>query len=95
LAFGLDHGYRSGYELVGSKGRISVDRAFTPPASHPPVLRVERGGGVEEIVLSPGDQVAATVAAFATAVRSGLSPDEAVCLRQAQLLGDIREHGGW
>ncbi|MER6016645.1 Gfo/Idh/MocA family protein [Streptomyces anulatus] len=90
LAFGLDRGYRSRYELTGSKGRIVVDRAFTPPADHRPAIRLERSGGAEEISLEAHDQVAATVAAFADAARTGASPDEATTLRQAVLLDDIR-----
>ncbi|MFF3333579.1 Gfo/Idh/MocA family protein [Streptomyces sp. NPDC002888] len=91
LSFGLDHGYRSSYEIWGSQGRITVDRAFTPPADHRPRIRVERRGGVEELTLRPDDQVAATVRAFAAAVRGAVAPDP-VCLRQARLLHELREH---
>ncbi len=89
LTFGLEHTYRSTYELVGSEGRISVDRAFTPPADHVPVLRLERGGGTEEIRLPCDDQVANALASFAAAVRTGSVPDED-SLRQALLLDAIR-----
>ncbi|MFE6984862.1 Gfo/Idh/MocA family protein [Streptomyces griseus] len=90
LAFGLDHCYRSRYELTGAKGRVVVDRAFTPPADHQPVILIERAGGTEEITLEAHDQVAATVTAFAEASRAGASPDEATTVRQAALLDDIR-----
>ncbi|MFF1560786.1 Gfo/Idh/MocA family protein [Streptomyces sp. NPDC058279] len=89
LAFGLDHGYRSAYEITGTEGRITVDRAFTPPAGHPPQVRLERRTGVEEIRLDPDDQVLNTVTAFAAAVRTGALPDGAI-LRQAELLDAIR-----
>ncbi|MBO0913750.1 Gfo/Idh/MocA family oxidoreductase [Streptomyces laculatispora] len=90
LTFGLDHGYRSAYEIWGSQGRITVERAFTPPADHRPLVRIERRGGVEEVSLSPDDQVAATVRAFASAVRDRSATDPA-CLRQAELLHELRE----
>ncbi|MEU3301203.1 Gfo/Idh/MocA family oxidoreductase [Streptomyces sp. NPDC006678] len=90
LTFGLDHGYRSAYEIWGSEGRITVERAFTPPADHRPLVRIERRGGVEEITLSPDDQVTATLRAFTAAVRDGAAPDP-VCLRQAELLHELRE----
>ncbi|MER5494704.1 Gfo/Idh/MocA family oxidoreductase [Streptomyces sp. NPDC002490] len=90
LTFGLDHGYRSAYEIWGSRGRITVERAFTPPADHQPLIRVECPGGVEEISLHPEDQVAATLRAFAAAVHDGAVPDP-VCLRQAELLHELRE----
>lgn len=36
LTFGIGHAYHSGYELRGSEGRITVDRAFTPPPTTGP-----------------------------------------------------------
>ncbi|MET9608688.1 Gfo/Idh/MocA family oxidoreductase [Streptomyces sp. NPDC006512] len=88
LSFGLDHGYRSAYEITGSEGRVTVERAFTPPAGHPPTVRLERRTGVEEIGLAPDDQVLRTVAAFAADVRAAAGP-EASLLRQAELLDRI------
>lgn len=91
LSFGLDHGYRSAYELWGSEGRMSVERAFTPAADHTPCIRVERGTGTEEIRLSPDDQVARSVRAFVDSVRVGAAPDQA-SLHQAALLHAVRRH---
>lgn len=93
LTFGMDHSYRSRYELHGSLGRVSLDAAYTPRADHSPRLVVETGAGVEESVLEPDDQVANTVAAFAEAVRSG-RPPEAVSRVQAELLASVRESAG-
>ncbi|WP_434598885.1 Gfo/Idh/MocA family protein [Streptomyces sp. A5-4] len=90
LTFGLDHGYRSAYELVGSRGRISVDRAFTPPADHRPVLRIESPTGQREITLEAHDQVGATVLAFASAVRAREVPAVRDSLCTAGLLDRIR-----
>ncbi|WP_037647238.1 Gfo/Idh/MocA family protein [Streptomyces flavidovirens] len=92
LAFGMDHGYRSSYELWGSAGRITLERAFTPPPDHRPVIRLKRGGRAEEIVLEPADQVSRTVRAFAAACRAGLAgaPDAQACMEQAELLDGIR-----
>ena len=89
LSFGLDHAYRSSYEICGSTGRIVVDQAFTPPAGRRPVLRLERLAATEEIILPAADQVAATLAAFALATRAG-SPATDISLRQAALLEGIR-----
>lgn len=89
LAFGLDHGYRSAYEITGSEGRITLDRAFTPPAGHVPRVLLERRTGTEEIALAPDDQVLRTVSAFAAAVRTAAAPDGASS-RQAELLDAIR-----
>ncbi|MFD3976295.1 Gfo/Idh/MocA family protein [Streptomyces cyaneofuscatus] len=91
LSFGLDHGYRSLYELVGSHGRITLDHAFTPPAGHVPVVRLENGDGTRELTLPAHDQVAAAVRAFAAAARAGTVPDSPTIRRQAELLADIRQ----
>lgn len=95
VSFGMDHAYRSSYELWGSEGRIGVDRAYTPPADHVPVIRLDRRTGTEEIRLDPDDQVGNTVAAFVDSVRSGTGPayDRAVPLRQAELLDAVRLAG--
>jgi NDP-hexose-3-ketoreductase len=89
LTFGLEHAYRSRYMLWGSTGRITVDHAFTPPAGHVPVLRLERRSATEEIRLEPDDQVANAVSAFVAAVRAGASPASAATIRQAELLDQI------
>ncbi|CAL9618808.1 dTDP-3,4-didehydro-2,6-dideoxy-alpha-D-glucose 3-reductase [Streptomyces sp. enrichment culture] len=89
LAFGLDHAYRCGYELWGSEGTLTVDRVFTPPADHHPEIRLRRGAETRTLRLPAQDQVTATVAAFARAVRTGATPDD-TSLRQAHLLEAIR-----
>ncbi|MEU5050609.1 Gfo/Idh/MocA family oxidoreductase [Streptomyces sp. NPDC021096] len=97
LTFGMAHAYRSVYELWGSHGRLTVERAFTPPADARPVVRLETAGAVRELPAGgPHDQVAATVAAFARAVREGGVPDgqTAAVLRQAALLEEIRAAAG-
>ncbi|MCX4957483.1 Gfo/Idh/MocA family protein [Streptomyces virginiae] len=90
LAFGMRHAYRNSYTLWGSEGRITVDRVFTPPADHRPVVRLERAGGSEEFVLEAADQATATLRAFAHAVRTGHHVDTDAPLRQALLLDAIR-----
>ncbi|MEU8589990.1 Gfo/Idh/MocA family oxidoreductase [Streptomyces sp. NPDC048664] len=90
LTFGMDNAYVSRYELWGSAGRITVDRAFTAPADFVPVLELHRNGCREEIRQDPHDQVAATIKAFVASVRAGASPRNAV-VRQAGLLDEVRE----
>lgn len=94
LTFGLENAYQSSYTLCGSTGRITVSRAFTPPADHVPVLTLEDRGGAREIRLEPDDQVANTVRAFVSAARAGQSPAVDVTLRQAEILDEIRDLAG-
>lgn len=89
LDFGLDHGYRSAYAISGSMGRITVDRAFTPPADLRPSVHLERGRTVRDLTLAPADQVTAAITAFATAVRHGTCAGRAESLRQSELLDEL------
>ncbi|ASW57604.1 Gfo/Idh/MocA family protein [Plantactinospora sp. KBS50] len=93
LAFGMEHAYRCEYEVWGSAGRLRLDRAFTPPADHKPVLRIERGGEVQERLLAPDDHFEAALRAFADAVRTGTDSglQGAAVLRQAALVQRVRD----
>ncbi|MGW7416042.1 Gfo/Idh/MocA family protein [Streptomyces sp. NPDC054863] len=96
LTFGMAHAYRSRYELCGSEGRITVDRAFTPPADHAPRLLLENASGSETVTLPAENQVAAALTAFAAAVRGDRTADDtADLLAQAHLLAGIRRVAGW
>lgn len=91
ITFGMEHSYRSAYELWGSAGRIIVERAYAPPANELPTIRIERPTGTEELILEPDDQVRNAVHAFAHAIRdrpSAQSPERSLTL--ARLLADIK-----
>ncbi|MFF9011389.1 Gfo/Idh/MocA family protein [Streptomyces sp. NPDC014870] len=93
LLFGMEHAYGSEYELWGSEGRLWLDRAFTPAADHEPVVRIQRGSVVEEVVLPAEDQVATTLRAWVAAVREQ-RPADPLTLRQARLLDEVRHAAG-
>ncbi|GAA3453641.1 Gfo/Idh/MocA family protein [Dactylosporangium matsuzakiense] len=95
--FGFQHAYGSRYTLWGSAGRIVVDRAFTPQATWPPVLRIERQDHVEELTLPPAHQFLGAVASFAAAALAGRTarhPAEqaglASMVRTAELVDAVR-----
>jgi NDP-hexose-3-ketoreductase len=97
--FGFEHSYASHYQLWGSAGRLFLDRAFTPPAAHQPVLRIDEQNHAEELVLPAAHQFARSAAAFADAVRAnwaGADPADsanigtAAVLRTAELVDAIR-----
>ncbi|MEU5878746.1 Gfo/Idh/MocA family oxidoreductase [Spirillospora sp. NPDC047279] len=92
LTWGAERSYRSRYELWGSTGRIEVPWAFTPPAAHRPVIRIERQDHVEELTLPAQDHFAAAVDAFVARVRDGVPSvleGEAV-LSHARLVDQVR-----
>lgn len=91
ITFGMEHSYRSAYELWGSTGRIIVERAYAPPANEPQVIRLELDSGTEDLVLKPDDQVRNAIHAFIRAIRdrpSAQTPDRSLTL--ARLLADIK-----
>ncbi|SFS82606.1 Predicted dehydrogenase [Saccharopolyspora flava] len=75
LEFGFQHSYRSRYALWGDAAQLSLERAFTPPAEHRPLLRVEEQDHAEEFVLDAAHQFRESFASFATAVREGPSAE--------------------
>ncbi|MFC5186383.1 Gfo/Idh/MocA family protein [Actinomadura harenae] len=69
LTFGFRHAYRSRYEVWGSRGRIILDRAFTPPSTWQPVLHLEQQDREERLALSPANHYQAALECFVRAVR--------------------------
>jgi predicted dehydrogenase len=54
LAFGFDNFYQCNYQIWGSKGKITVNRAFTPKPDQIPTLTIETSDKTEIIEL-PAD----------------------------------------
>lgn len=87
LRFGMENSYQAEYALIGEAGRIELTRAFTPPADHRPVVRVDGPDGIREVTLPADDQFANVVGAFVRAVRSGSDP-----AGQAAHAAEVIEH---
>lgn len=90
LDWGMEHSYRSGYELHGSTGLLRLDHVFTTPAGHDPVVRIEHSGAVESVRLAADDQYTAAVAAFLRDVAAGRTGGTAAGVEQAALVDAIR-----
>ena len=92
LSFSFRSSYRSMYAVWGSEGRIVLQRAFTPPPTFKPTVRVERPGGVEDIALPADDQFANLVRAFARSAlhRADFAPHGETLLRHMALVEEIR-----
>jgi predicted dehydrogenase len=72
LAFGFNNFYRSQYSVWGTRGLLTLPRAFAIPPTLAPTLRLERQDFFEEQVLQPCDPFASELAVFC----SGLSDPE-------------------
>ena len=49
LSFGFDNYYQCNYEIWGSKGKITVQKAFTPRANDEPSVFLEQNNLIKEI----------------------------------------------
>lgn len=49
IVFGFDHYYQCSYEIWGSKGKITAERAYTPAADFQPVIHLEQQGVSEKM----------------------------------------------
>lgn len=69
VAFGFNNYYQCSYELWGSSGKITVERAFTPPLDLSPVVTVESNGNSEKFELPPDDQFKNILLEFSRSLR--------------------------
>jgi NDP-hexose-3-ketoreductase len=90
-SFGFTHNYRSDYELWGSKGRLRLDRAYTPPAAWQPVLDLHWQDREERRGLPADDQVGNAVAHFVACVRGTTAFRYRDIVHQAALVEQVRE----
>lgn len=93
LSFGFGLSYVSAYSVWGSAGRLTVERAFTPPPTFAPTVRLERQDTVHRTTLPVDDQFANLVRAFGEAVRdkADVTGPGAALVRQARLVDRIRD----
>lgn len=54
IAFGFDQFYQNRYEIWGTKGKLLVERAFTPKPDFPPLIILETQNERQEII-APAD----------------------------------------
>jgi NDP-hexose-3-ketoreductase len=92
VSFSLSSAYSSAYTLIGDEGRLTVRRAFTPPADLAPVVELEDRNGIRELTLSPDDQYTNLMRSCLDSMRSGadFAPHAAELLAQARLVERIR-----
>ncbi len=97
LSFSFQSSYRSMYAIWGSEGRMSLQRAYTPPRTFQPTLRVTRQSGVEDISLPVDDQFANLVRAFTRSVqgKEAFLPYGETLLRHMGLIEEIQNRAQW
>ncbi|MFG2096165.1 Gfo/Idh/MocA family protein [Streptomyces sp. NPDC048612] len=91
VRFGMEHHYRSWYEIQGSAGTLAVDHVYTTAPPHRPVLRLSVGTEHSEITVEPEDHFTSMLTSFRDAVRGSELPLlEEESLAQARLLDEVR-----
>jgi predicted dehydrogenase len=96
IRFGMEHHYRSWYEIQGSRGTLAVDHVYTTAPGHAPVIRVGVGTEHREITVPAEDHFEAVWRFFAAAVRGaeaehrGLRLLSAESVAQAGLVDAVR-----
>ena len=91
LGFGFDHFYQCNYEIWGSKGKITADRAFTPKPDYRPLIIVEKQGERQEYHMDSDNHFVGSIREFHRAITEG--DGEVHCrqiLLQSRTLEDIR-----
>ncbi len=92
IAFGFDNFYQAGYQIWGSKGKITVDRAFTPKADFSPTIIVEKQGERHEYHKRPDNHFLGSIAEFHRAISHGNHEKHyRQVLAQSKALDDIRK----
>ncbi|MGW7103656.1 Gfo/Idh/MocA family protein [Streptomyces sp. NPDC054838] len=94
VRFGMEHHYRSWYEVQGSAGTLSVDHVYTTAPEHAPVVRLAVGTDHGELRVPAEDHFESVLRYFAGAVRDGGAPGLPLLgeesRRQAALLDEVR-----
>lgn len=94
LAYGFDNYYQCGFEIWGSKGKLTSTRAYTAPPNFSPKLILETNDdGRVEVDIPPYDHFDAMVRHFAECLDSGEFEDEyRQNLLQARNLNEIMDN---
>ena len=96
LAFGFDNMYRNSYSIWGTKGLVTLTRAFAVPPSFFPTIILEQQSYREERILAPYDQFLGEIEMFSVGFND---PDKCLSWRvdslsHALVLEAIRQSAG-
>lgn len=76
LAYGFDNYYQCGFEIWGSKGKLTSTRAYTAPKNLEPIVFVETANGKTEYKLPSCDHFICMIEHLVTTIDCGLFVDE-------------------
>lgn len=91
VAYGFDNFYQCGYEIWGSKAKLTLTRAFTARPDFTPKMILESDQGVDSPALSTDDHFKNLLTYVAECISTDVFlPEYDECLMQSRLLSDTR-----
>lgn len=91
IAFGFDNFYQCNYEIWGSKGKITAERAFTPQPNYSPKIILEKDNFRKEYLIEPDNHFVNILREFVRAIKEkDFECHYARLLNQAKLQEEIR-----
>lgn len=93
IVFGLDHFYQCNYEIWGTKGKIKVERAYTPAPDFKPTIILEQQGKLEIITEMACNHFIGAMQAFYDSITGVKSKEEhyTAILLQSESLQQIKD----
>ena len=89
IAFGFDNFYQNNIEIWGSKGKITMSRAFTAREGFMPGITLEKQNEKTEILLPADNQMKKILLDFSQSIKSNYNKEFENILLQSKLLTDI------
>ncbi len=95
LSFGFNYYYQCNYELLGTQGKLIIERAFTPPPNFKPIARLESQDLKQEFTLPADNHFVNMLNFFSLTIKQqkDFSIHWDKLLNQAKLLDIIRQEG--
>jgi len=91
IAFGFDNFYQCNYEIWGSKGKITAERAFTPQPNYSPKIILEKDNFRKEYSIEPDNHFVNILREFYRAIKENdYEYHYGRLLNQAKLQEEIR-----
>ncbi|MBS1514275.1 MAG: Gfo/Idh/MocA family oxidoreductase [Bacteroidetes bacterium] len=91
IGFGFDNFYQCSYELWGSKGKITAERAFTPQPTFSPKIILEKDNDKKEFLIEPDNHFVNILKEFyRAATQRDFERHYTALLNQAKLQEEIR-----
>lgn len=92
IAFGFDNFYQCNYEIWGSKGKITAERAFTPNPNYNPKIIVEKLSVKSEYLMPADNHFVNILREFASCIINNEHVKHTnTLLNQSRILTELRE----